>query len=132
MESLTRDAFRSPESIAESMAKRFKQVVAALPAAVIPEIFSIILDNRYKLLGNIVSLGDRSNIIRLSQDSLALLTFHVYLAEVPEARDELATDQIMLSSAINDIHRKIQCGAPNFRDMPLSDFAQKAREVVSS
>ena len=77
------EGYASPDALAQSMSKRFNQMRAAFPESGNTELFHLILENRYKLLGRTITLSERKKIVDNALDSLAILTLNTMLHENP-------------------------------------------------
>lgn len=120
--------YNTPKAIAESMAKRYKQFRLALSSDDIEGVFQLILDNRYKLLGNIVNVSDRKEIIRKSDKSLTLLTFLTMLKEDEEFRKKLHSGEEKISDVIEEIHAVFSDDLE--KNVPLSELVEKASKLL--
>lgn len=129
-EILPAEGYKSPRAIAASMAKRYNQIRMALPKSENAEIFALILDNRYKLLGNLVPQVTRKDIVLKAANSLSGLTLLTILQENKEAVNEMRTDDELYYTAIDLIHRTIQKEAPSSKPESFDDFKNKAFHFV--
>lgn len=116
--------YNTPKAIAESMAKRYKQFRMALPSDDIEGVFQLILDNRYKLLGNIVNVTERKEIIRKSDKSITLLTFFTILKEDEEFRKSVLSGDKNLNEVIKEIHSVFSDDLE--KNTHISELAEKA------
>ena len=73
----------SPVALAESMSKRYNQMRAAFPESGDTELFHIIPENRYELLGKSITPSDRRKLVDNAHQSLAILTLNTSLHENP-------------------------------------------------
>ena len=112
------DEFSAPSAMAGSMLKRFQQFKRALPGTDHSEVFTLILDNRYKLMGNVVPIPERAEIIRKSNNSLCLLTLNTMLSESPELSGRLSSAPKDLRWVLDEIHRVI---APELKSEKTTD-----------
>lgn len=112
------DEFSTPSAMAASMLKRFQQFKRALPGTDHSEVFSLILDNRYKLMGNIVPIPERAEIIQKSNNSLCLLTFNTMLSENTDLKGHLSTAPKDLRWVLDEIHSVI---APELKSEKTTD-----------
>ena len=120
------DGHNAPSAIAQSMAKRFNQFKIALPASGTEEIFQLILDNRYKLLGNLVSLADRKEMIVKSQSSLTLLTYQVFIRENEDMARLLRNNIEDVTRIIGEISDAITPEAVEYTEKPFSNLVSSA------
>lgn len=116
--------YNTPKAVAESMAKRYRQFKSAIPSDDTEGVFRLILDNRYKLLGNIVNVTERKEIIRNSEKSLTLLTFFTLLKEDEELRKSLLSGEKNLNVIIDEIHSVFSDDLEKNTD--LSELIKKA------
>lgn len=122
----------SPNALAESMSKRFNQMRAAFPESSDTEIFHLILENRYKLLGKTITPSERRKIVDNSYDSLAILTLNTLLHENPKIVPILKESDDDFKSTIIIICETIRREVKNIEDMQPDNCLKNGREVLMS
>lgn len=97
------DEYNAPRPMAQAMLKRFHQFKRALPGSDYKEVFQMILDNRYKLLGNIISATEKAENITKAYNSISLLTFNTMISENQRLLNHLKSDSKDLDRVISEI-----------------------------
>lgn len=97
-------SYNTPKAMAESMLKRFLQFKRALPADDNREVFKLILDNRYKLLGNKVTAAQRKELIDNSLNALSLLTLNTMMAEDNSLKESLKGNASSIHNILKEIY----------------------------
>ena len=122
----------SPRELAQSMSKRYNQMRAAFPDSGDVEIFHLILENRYKLLGKTITPSKRKKIVDNAYDSLAILTLNTLLHENPDVVPILKESDDDFRSTIVIICETIRKEVKNIEDMQPENCLKNGRVVLMS
>ena len=124
------EGYNSPQALAESIAKRYVQIKKALPQSDQNELFEFILDNRYKLLGNVVPNSIRKENIDKSSGSLSLLTLNTIMSETEAAKEILMRDRNQLRGIMEVIYNQIQLNTENSESLTMEEVLSKAEDLT--